>query len=353
MVDQTHEAVLYDKLPDGSVKCRLCPWNCTITNSHAGYCGVRQNIDGTLYSVIYGKVTSLCADPIEKKPVFHFRPGSMVMSVGTYGCNMRCGHCQNWQIAHVIPVHDFASERTFEVVEPPRTEILSPRQLVDLALENNCQGIAWTYNEPTIWFEYAYDCAKLAKQEGLYTVFVTNGYISLEALEMLAPYLDVFRVDLKGFNDAVYKILCKIRSLQPILDAAVAAKKKHNLHVEVVTLVIPTVNDDNQQLENLARFIKNDLGADVPWHVTRFIPHLEFENYAVTTVEALERAREIGLSAGLRYVYIGNVPGHPAENTYCPKCNQVIIERHGYAIGAVKINDQNQCVYCGEKIAVI
>ncbi|MBU0686477.1 MAG: AmmeMemoRadiSam system radical SAM enzyme [Candidatus Margulisbacteria bacterium] len=352
MQTEAHEAMFYDKLKDGSVKCRLCPWNCVIDDGRAGYCGVRQNVDGTLYSVIYGKATSVAADPIEKKPLYNFRPGTRVLSLGTYGCNMRCGHCQNWQISHVIPVKDFTSGKTFKVVEPPRSEEIPPEKLVTLAIENDCAGIAWTYNEPTIWFEYAYDGAKLAKQNDLYTVFVTNGYINLEPLAAIAPYLDAYRVDIKAFNDDAYKLLCKVRSMQPVLDAAKAAKHKHNMHVEVVTLIIPTLNDDDKQLTGIANFIKNELGADVPWHVTRFVPYLEFKNYEVTPVETLERAVEIGYKAGLKYVYIGNVAGHPAEHTYCPKCKKGLIERHGFSIGAFNIDEANQCIFCGEKIDI-
>jgi pyruvate formate lyase activating enzyme len=347
------EALFYDKLPGGEVKCRLCPWECTIAEGKAGYCGVRQNVGGVLYSVIYAKATSVAVDPIEKKPLFNFKPGTLVLSLGTYGCNMRCGHCQNWQISHVIPVKDFANDQTFTVVEPPRTEELSPSKLVELAIDNRCDGIAWTYNEPTIWFEYAYDGAKLAKQNNLYTVFVTNGYISLEALEFIAPYLDAYRVDLKAFNNDVYKLLAKVRSMQPVLEASKAAKHKHKMHVEIVTLMIPSLNDDDRQLKGIANFIKNELGADVPWHVTRFVPYLEFKNYAVTPVATLERAREIGLHAGLKYVYIGNVSGHAGEHTYCPKCNKVLIERHGFSLGAFNLDVNNRCVFCGEQLAIV
>lgn len=352
MQTEVFEAMLYDKLPGEIVKCRVCPWNCTIGNGQSGYCGVRQNIDGTLYTVIYAKATSVAADPIEKKPLFHFRPGTFVLSLGTYGCNMRCGHCQNWQISHVIPVKDFVNNKTFKVVEPPRTETILPADLINLAVENNCAGIAWTYNEPTIWFEYAYDGAKLAKQNDLYTVFVTNGYISQEALATIAPYLDAYRVDIKAYRDDVYELLCKVKSMQPVLDAAVAAKHKHKKHVEIVTLVIPTLNDDDQQLKGIASFIQKELGAETPWHVTRFIPHREFSNLEDTPIETLERAREIGLKAGLKHVFIGNVSGHPGEHTYCPKCNKVLIERHGYNLGSFNIDDANKCIFCGEKIAI-
>ena len=259
-------------------------------------CGVRENKKGKLYSLIYEKACSVAADPIEKKPLYHFHQGSRVLSLGTYGCNMRCGHCQNWQIAHTN--------------EGPTDEI-PPEQLVSLAKKNKCDGVAWTYNEPTIWFEYALDGAKLVKEAGLYTVFVTNGYINQEPLDMIAPYIDAYRVDVKGFNNDLYFKLAKIKDFSPVLKAAEREKKKWQKHVEIVTLVIPTINDDEKQLNGIANWIAGSLGTDTVWHVTRFFPYLEFKHLPPTPVETLEKAQAIGTGAGLKHVYLGNVPNHP------------------------------------------
>ncbi|KAF0133909.1 MAG: pyruvate formate lyase activating enzyme [Candidatus Saganbacteria bacterium] len=290
------EALFYEKLSNNNVRCELCPRNCQIPPEGVGYCGVRINKGGTLYTLIYGVVSSIANDPIEKKPLFHFHPGTRVLSLGTYGCNMRCGHCQNWQIAHVF----YANQKI-------DAQIISPEQLIALAKKENTAGIAWTYNEPVIWFEYALDGAKLAKQAGLYTVWVTNGYINIPPLDMISPYLDAFRVDIKGFTKESYLKLAKVPDFEPILKAAVHAKKNLKMHVECITNVVPTINDDEPQLRAIAKWIKNDLGADTPWHVTRFFPHLDFSYLDPTPIETLLKARNIGIEEGLQYVYLGNV----------------------------------------------
>jgi pyruvate formate lyase activating enzyme len=339
------EALFYDKLENDRVQCRLCPYNCKINPGKFGLCGVRQNIEGILYTLNYGEISSLANDPIEKKPLYHFHPGSNVLSVGTLGCNMQCIHCQNWQISHV------SFEKGQEDIERG-TEFISAESLVKLALKYKSAGIAWTYNEPTIWFEYCLDGAKLAKRRGLYTVWVTNGYVNPEPLDMIGPYLDAFRVDIKGFNNDLYSRLAKIHDFTPILEAAKRAKKKWNMHVECITLVIPKWNDDDVQLRQIAGWIKENLGAETPWHVTRFQPYLDLSYLPPTAVSTLEKARQIGLDAGLKYVYIGNVTGHNGENTYCPKCQKVIIERVGYGVHTPKIKD-GKCIYCGEPIPII
>jgi len=346
------EALLYEKKEEGRVRCALCPRRCLIFPGKAGYCGVRQNVDGTLYTLIYGKVSAVNVDPIEKKPLFHFYPGSKVFSLGTIGCNMRCVHCQNWQISHVIPVKGVGSGKVYNVVEEIPAEYLSPESMVDLAVKNDCKGVAWTYNEPTIWFEYTLDGAKLAKQKGLYTAYVTNGYITPEALDTIAPYLDAFRVDVKGFTSDFYQKLAQVPNWETILEASVRAKKKWNLHVEIVTLVIPTLNDDEPQLRSIADWIVDELGEMTPWHVTRFVPYLELENLPPTPVELLEKARQIGFDAGLKYVYLGNVPNHPGENTLCHNCGKLVIERLGYEIGQQFISPGGKCGFCGAKLGI-
>jgi pyruvate formate lyase activating enzyme len=298
-MNELKEAMLYEKLPDGRVHCRLCPWDCKIAKDKCGVCGVRQNIDGKLFSLIYGKVSSVAIDPIEKKPLIRFHPGSKVLSFGTFGCNMKCGHCQNWQISHVKKID-----------QELRSDYISPERAIELAKESGCEGIAWTYNEPTIWFEYTYDCAKLAKEAGLYTVYVTNGYITEEALDTIGPYLDAYRLDIKGFTNEFYKKLAKINDFKPILEAGIRAKKKWKMHVECITNIIPTLNDDDKQLKDIADWIVKNLGDDTPWHVTRFFPYLKYKHLPATPIETLEKAQKIGFDAGLKFVYIGNVPGY-------------------------------------------
>jgi pyruvate formate lyase activating enzyme len=344
--------MFYEKLDGKKVRCGLCPRRCTIMPDRSGYCGVRKNEEGILYTLIYGKTSSINIDPIEKKPLFHFHPGSMCLSLGTFGCNMRCIHCQNWEIAHVVLVEGLHEKKVYNILTEDRTEILSPERAVEMVLESGAEGIAWTYNEPTIWFEYTYDCAKLAKANGLYTVYVTNGYITTEALDTIGPYLDAFRVDIKGFTKEFYQKLAKVPNFETILEATKRAKDKWNMHVEIITLVIPGWNDDDKQLKDIASWIKNNLGDQTPWHVTRFVPYLELRDLHVTPVETLERARQIGFDAGLKYVYIGNVPGHKGENTYCPKCKHLLIERVGYET-EIKGLSGNKCDFCGEEIPIV
>lgn len=341
MDESIREGLLYDQRPDGKVKCRVCPRLCVIAEGKLGTCRTRQNIGGKCYTLIYGKVVSVAADPIEKKPLFHFHPGTMCLSLGTLGCNMRCLHCQNWQIAHADALEDGGQLR-----------ILPAEKIPQVAISNHCHGVAWTYNEPTIWLEYALDGALACHEHGLYTVFVTNGYITPEALGMIAPHLDAYRVDIKGFRTETYKFLAKIKDVQPIFDAAVAAKKEYGCHVEVVTNIIPSVNDDEETLTSIAAWIARDLGKKTPWHVTRFHPYLELSHLPSTPIETLERALEIGRAAGLDFVYVGNVPGHPAENTVCPNCHRVAVRRDGYALGEVNVRG-GYCVFCGEDLNIV
>lgn len=335
------EAVLYDRLESDKVKCNVCPKRCVIAPEKRGQCGTRLNRDGTLYTLIYAKCCSVAADPIEKKPVFHFQPGSLVLSFGTLGCNLRCGHCQNWQIAHVDP----------DIDANGLTDI-DPAEAIRLAKTYNCQGIAWTYNEPTIWLEYTLDTAKLCKENNLYTVYVTNGFTTFEALDMIGPYLDVYRVDVKGFTNDFYRKLCKVNDFSPILKSAERARKKWNMHVEVVTNIIPTYNDDNEQLEKIAQWIKTSLGENTPWHVTRFVPNFDLSQLPATSVTTLEKARQIGLSVGLHFVYIGNVPGHSGENTYCYKCKRPVISRSGYTIKEYEVSG-GKCAFCGAPLNIV
>lgn len=329
------EAYLYNKLEDEKVLCLTCQRRCVITEGKRGWCYTRINKAGKLYSLIYWEVSALSINPIEKKPVFHFYPGSGWLSLGSLGCNFRCPGCQNWDIAHWKE-------------GPMYTGHLSPEELVSKTKATGCIGISFTFNEPTLWFEYTLDVAKLAKAKGLYTNYVTNGYITEEAFDMIAPFLDVYRIDLKGFSKRTYMKIGHIKGFKRILDITKKAKD-YGMHVEVVTNVIPGFNDSETELRNIVSWIKNNLGPEVPWHVTRFYPHLELSHLQPTPVSKLEMAWSIGKGEGLWYVYLGNVPGHRHENTYCHVCSGLLIERYVFEIVENKIKD-SRCYKCNAVI---
>ncbi len=339
------EAILYEKLANRKVRCNICQRRCLIAEGKDGFCSTRLNKDGKLYTLAYGRVSTLAVAPIEKKPLFHFYPGSRWLSLGTLGCNFRCPGCQNWGIAHAHVVAAMEGE------ELKGTEYVSPGETVRMAVEERCMGLSFTYNEPTVWFEYTLDCAKLARQNELLTNYVTNGFITGEALDKIGPFLDAFRVDLKGFSAEFYRKIGHTADFRGILEVTKRAKYKWKMHVEIVTNVIPGFSDDEAQLKGIAAWIKDELGPDTPWHVTRFVPHYRLSHVNHTPVATLERAREIGLGAGLRYVYLGNVPGHPAENTYCPRCQGLLIEREDYIIRQFNIA-KGRCPTCREPIPV-
>ncbi len=329
------EAMLYQKLPEDRVRCNICQRRCLIDPGKMGVCRMRLNRDGILYTMNYAEVSSLAVDPIEKKPLFHFFPGSKAFSLGGWGCNFHCLDCQNWEIACVDMSED--------------SRQVSPEKAVELAKRNNCAGIAWTYNEPTIWFEYTLDSARLAKQNGLYTVYVTNGYITPEALDVIGPYLDAWRVDIKGFSDGFYRRLAGLPHWRGILDVARQAREKWNMHVEVVTNVIPGMNDDEEQLGGIAAWVRDNLGELTPWHLTRFYPMYKLADLAPTPVATLEKAYAIGKKAGLSFVYLGNVPGHQYENTVCYSCGEVIIRRTGYNTEMLGLNGA-RCQFCAANL---
>jgi len=333
-----HKALLYEKLPDSRVKCHTCQWRCRINLGKFGVCGMYQNQDGTLYNLNYARVSSVAADPIEKKPLFHFYPGTLCLSLGTLGCNFHCKHCQNWEIS---------TADSDSLIRGCRE--IQPQVSIDLARQYDCRGISWTYNEPAIWFEHTFDSARLAKENGLYTVYVTNGYATPEALDMIGPYLDAWRVDIKGFTDEFYKTLPGIPRWREILTVTKRAKEMWNMHVEVVTNIIPTMNDDDEQLAGIADWIMNELGELTPWHVTRFHPQHRIRDLPSTPLEAIERACEIGKKAGLKFVYAGNVPGHSSESTTCYNCGKLNVERYGYQTD-VKGLDGSKCRFCGAEL---
>ncbi|MHC1600292.1 MAG: AmmeMemoRadiSam system radical SAM enzyme [Candidatus Methanospirareceae archaeon] len=329
------EAMFYEKLEENAVRCHLCAHHCKINESKRGICGVRENRGGVLYSLVYGKVIARGIDPIEKKPFFHFHPGSEAYSIATVGCNFRCKNCQNYHISQMPK----GGEK--QIVG----EDASPEEIVAAARQNGCKTIAYTYTEPTIFFELAYDTARLARKEGIYNVFVSNGYITEEAIRTLAPYLDAINVDLKG-SEGMYRKICG-GHLQPVLDA-IKLYKSLGVWVEATTLVIPTLNDSEEEFRWIAEFIKS-VGVDVPWHISQFYPAYKLPDLPPTPVTTLRKAREIGLDVGLRYVYEGNVPGEGGENTYCYQCGGLLIRRYGFQILENKIR-YSRCPKCGAKI---
>ncbi len=334
-MENIKEALIYERLEKKRVRCNLCYKRCLIKEGEYGFCGVRKNIDGTLFTTIYGVISSIAIDPIEKKPLFHFYPGSKTLSLGTWGCNLRCGHCQNWQISYEN-YHDKLLSMS---------KYLTPQELINLAKSYNSKGISFTYNEPTIWFEYTLDVFKLAKENGLYTVYVTNGTITSEGLNIISPNLDAFRVDIKAFYDSSFKKITDVKGANFILERAIEAKKL-GMHVEVVTNVIPTVNDSIKEMEELANWIKDNLGPKTPWHITRFYPYMNFSHLMPTPIKTLEMIKEIGDKIGLNFVYIGNVFGHPFENTYCPNCKSLVVKRAGFDILDYCVI-HGRCKFCG------
>lgn len=332
------EAVLWSP-ENGKVRCGVCPHRCLIADGKVGYCGVRRNDGGRLFALTYGLVSSVAADPIEKKPVFHYFPGSEVLSFGSVGCSMRCGHCQNWRISRA------------KADDSPGLHELSPEQAVDMAQHYRCPGVAFTYNEPVIWIEYVVDVARICRDRGLFTVMVTNGYITPVALDVLGELIDVWRVDVKGIEDAQYRTLCAVPSVRPVLEAAERARSEWGMHVEVVTNVVPGINDDEPTLRGIARWMAGSLGKDTPWHVTRFFPCLDFADTPATPLATLQRAREMGREEGLDFVYAGNADIPGGEDTVCPSCGQVAIARSGFAV-IEKHTDSGSCSRCGAALNV-
>jgi pyruvate formate lyase activating enzyme len=329
------EAMFYENL-DGKVRCRLCNHHCVIKEGKRGICGVRENREGKLYSLVYGRSVAAGIDPIEKKPFFNFYPGTTAYSIATVGCNFRCLNCQNWDISQ-MPKGEEGN-----IIG----EKLLPEEIVANARGSGCKSIAYTYTEPTIFFEYAYDTAKLAHKEGIKNVFVTNGYTSTEAIREIAPFLDAANVDLKGFSEDFYHKVCGAK-LQPVLDN-IRLYKELGVWVEVTTLIIPGYSDDENQLKGIAGFI-NSIDEKIPWHVSAFYPAFKLPDVPPTTRESLRKARDIGIKAGLRYVYEGNIPGEGGENTYCYSCGEPVIKRYGFEITENKMTD-GKCPKCKTQI---
>lgn len=333
------EALLYDRLSSQKVQCHVCQRRCVIQEGERGYCRTRENHQGKLFAKTYGLISSIMISPIEKKPVYHFYPGSEWLSLGSFGCNFRCPGCQNWDIAH---------SKVTEEIKQARS--IAPEELIQVAVKNRCFGISWTYNEPTLWLEYTLEGARLAKENGLYTNYVTNGFITAEALDRIGPYLDVFRADLKGFSERSYKRIANVDDFSGILETIKRARQKWKMHVEIVTNVIPGFNDDESDLRKMAAWICQELGKDTPWHVTRFFPHLNLSHIPPTPVKTLQSIRKTGLKQGLRYVYLGNVFGGEEGNTLCPECGATVIVRNGLQAREIHIKE-GKCEFCGGSIA--
>ena len=333
------QAVLWEPSgEDKKVQCKLCNWRCVIDEGKLGKCRLRKNIDGVLYSLTYDKVCSANPDPIEKKPLFHFQPGTQSFSIATMGCNFRCDFCQNWQISQAA-------------IEEGRIEgqNISPEQIVEAAVSYDCKSIAYTYTEPTVFMELCNDCGRLAKERGLTNVFVSNGYQTIEAIDFAAEWLNGINVDLKSFSEDYYQRLCKAR-LQPVLDTITHIAHDTDIWLEITTLLVPNENDSEDELKKLADFIVTKAGADVPWHISRFHPQYKYLDSRTTPISSLELAYEIGKTAGLNYVYLGNVPGAKYESTFCYKCGRLLIKRTGFHISTNHIKN-SCCPHCGAKIA--
>jgi pyruvate formate lyase activating enzyme len=318
------EALFYRKMPGDRVRCSLCPRSCTISPGKRGSCGVRENRGGRLYSLVYKRLCSMCMDPIEKKPLYHFAPGSKCLSVSTVGCNLDCKFCQNFHISH-----------------PERItgESVTPEMIVETAKRQGADGIAYTYTEPTIFFEYALDTMKLAKRAGLYNVWVSNGYTNPEPVMQASRYLDAINIDIKG-SSQFYRELCGIPSEAATKKAAMIYKEQ-GVWIEITTLVIPGYNDSDEVLRSISRWVRRNLGPETPMHFSRFHPHFKLTDVEATPTNTLERAYEIARKEGLSYVYIGNVPGHTRESTKCPACGSILIERIGY--GTTRARDRCDC----------
>ncbi|MEF8847791.1 MAG: AmmeMemoRadiSam system radical SAM enzyme [Candidatus Thermoplasmatota archaeon] len=329
------DAMLYEKLQNQKVQCKLCAHNCIIKESEFGFCGVRQNIKGKLYTHVYGELIANNTDSIEKKPLYHFLPGTRSYSIATPGCNFKCSFCQNWRISQM----DKKQER--KIIGEKK---YSPKKLVENTIENNCKSIAYTYTEPTIFFEYAYDTAKIAKKHNLYNVFVTNGYMTKEALEKINPYLDAANIDLKSFDEEFYKKICKSR-LKPVLNT-IQEMKKLGIWIEITTLVVPDQNDSDKELNQIAEFISKT-GKEIPWHISRFHPDYQYNSSGPTPIETLEKAKKIGEKHGLKYVYIGNVSSD--TDTVCPNCKNKIIKRSPFSLREINL-ENGKCPKCQTKI---
>ena len=330
----TLEARFYEKLPDKKIRCKLCPRECKVGDRERGYCGVRENRGGVYYSLVYSRVCAAHVDPVEKKPLFHYLPGTLAFSLATAGCNVNCKFCQNWDISQARP-------------EQIPAQYMPPKAVAQLAAQWHCPTIAYTYSEPVVFAEFLMDAADAGHAAGIRSIVVSNGYIGEEALRAAYGKMDAVKIDLKAFSNSYYQKVVA-GELKPVLDTLVTLRKMGKW-TEIVYLVVPTLNDSDEEFHGLARWVKENLGTDVPLHFTQFHPDYLLKNLPITPVSTLERARQCAMAEGLHFVYIGNVPGHPAENTYCPQCKHLLVERTGFEIRKMLIQ-KGACAYCKRAI---
>lgn len=341
------EATLYKKIDKDLVRCLACSHYCYIPKNKAGICGVRVNKNNKLFLLTYGKAAAVNIDPIEKKPLFHFLPNTQIFSFGTIGCNFSCGFCQNWDISQILKAPNLKSI-VFDLEKFNFGKNWPPKKIVKFVLDKKISSIAYTYNEPTIFFEYAYDTAVLAKEKEIKNVFVSNGYLSKEALDKIKNYLDAINIDLKSFSDSFYNKICKAK-LKPVLDC-IKRVYDAGIWLEITTLIIPGENDSFEELTKIANFIAS-IDKGIPWHISRFFPQYRMGDKIITPYEKLKEAYRIGKEAGLKYVYIGNLPDQKYESTYCPKCDSLLIQRFGYEIKIKNLDlKKGHCKNCNQLI---
>jgi pyruvate formate lyase activating enzyme len=335
----TKEAILYEKLADDKVRCTACARYCEIKKEQIGLCGIRGNKGGKLELFVYGKVIAGHVDPIEKKPVIHYYPGSKIFSIATTGCNWLCKYCQN---------SDISQRRKVEGVD------MTPEQVADTAIQYGAQGIAYTYNEPSIFIEFARDCGLAARKKGLMNIFVSNGYDTPQTVKMMGEFLDAITIDFKGSAEPEFtRKFIGVPNPQPIFDTLLEIRDKTKIHVEITDLIVPKVGDNLEYARKLSKFIYDEFGPEMPIHFLRFHPDYKMMDYESTPVKTLEKHYQIAKEEGLKYVYLGNVPGHPWEHTYCSECNQIVVKRFGFDIRGWNMDKNNKCKFCGNQIPII
>ncbi|MGQ9680714.1 MAG: AmmeMemoRadiSam system radical SAM enzyme [Candidatus Bathyarchaeia archaeon] len=334
---EEHESRYYIKYSDDSLRCIICPRMCVIKPGQRGFCNTKVNKDNRLINLTYGKLSALAIDPIEKKPLFHFHPGSLSLSISSIGCSFTCPWCQNWHLSQSKP-------------EELRTKHMSPREIVAAAKRQECTSISYTYNEPLINLDYVEDCSRLARMKGIKNVLVTNGYVSKQALNSIIDVIDAANVDWKSFSEPFYRKYCSA-DLKSVLDATEEMKKK-GVHVEVTFLIIPEVHDAENETREMAKYLVETLGPDTPLHLSRFFPNYKFTHLPPTPVETLVKARDIARKMGVKYVYVGNLPGEGYEDTLCPRCSKPVVRRIGFDVVDWHLDEDNCCNYCGEPIPI-
>jgi len=333
------EAELYHNLPNGKVQCTACARMCQIGEGQVGLCGVRGVVNGKLYLLVYGKVIAGHIDPIEKKPVVHYKPGSKIFSIATTGCSWLCAYCQNY---------DISQRRKIEGIDA------TPQEVAAMAVSHGCEGLAYTYNQPTIFIEYARDIGRLAREKGIFNIFVSNGFDTPETVGLMKDFVDCVTVDFKGSGETGFvRRYIGIPNADPIFESLLETKNRTNIHIEITDLIVPQVGDNLEAATKLSKWVYDNLGPDMPIHFLRWHPDYKMMDLPLTPIETLEKHYEIAKNAGLKYVYIGNVPGHPAESTYCPGCSKVLIKRFGYDILEYNLDKNNRCRFCGYKTPIV